>query len=36
MTLAGVHSRVLSMLKITRLDKVLTLAANVDEAEARE
>ena len=36
MTLAGVHSRVLSMLKITRLDKVLTLAANVEEAEARE
>jgi hypothetical protein len=35
MTLAGVTSRVLNMLKITRLDKVLTLAASVEEAEAR-
>ena len=35
MTLAGVNSRVLNMLKITRLDKVLTLAASVEEAEAR-
>jgi anti-anti-sigma factor len=35
MTLAGVNSRVLSMLKITRLDQVLTLAASVEEAERR-
>jgi anti-anti-sigma factor len=35
MTLAGVTSRVLNMLKITRLDKVLTLAASVEEAEAQ-
>jgi anti-sigma B factor antagonist len=35
MTLAGVNSRVLNMLKITRLDKVLTLTASVEEAESR-
>lgn len=35
MTLVAVNSRVLSMLKITRLDQVLTLASSVEEAEAR-
>jgi anti-anti-sigma factor len=33
--LAGVTERVLSMLQVTRLDLVLTLAVNVEEAEAR-
>jgi anti-anti-sigma factor len=33
LVIAGVNSRVLSVLQITRLDKVLTLAANVEEAE---
>jgi anti-sigma B factor antagonist len=31
---AGVIPRVLSVLQITRLDKVLTLTATIDEAEA--
>jgi anti-anti-sigma factor len=35
MALAGVVPRVLNMLQITRLDKVLTLAATVEDAEAR-
>jgi anti-anti-sigma factor len=34
--LAGVTARVLNMLQITRLDRVLTLAASVEEAEGRE
>ncbi len=34
LVVAGVNSRVLSVLQITRLDKVLKLAATVDEAEA--
>lgn len=33
--LTGVTTRVLNMLQITRLDRVLTLAASVAEAEAR-
>jgi anti-sigma B factor antagonist len=33
LVIAGVNSRVLSVLQITRLDKVLTLAATVEEAE---
>jgi anti-anti-sigma factor len=32
--IAGVSPRVLSVLQITRLDNVLTLTANVEEAEA--
>jgi len=35
LTLAGVTPRVLSMFHITRLEQVLTLAATVEEAEAR-
>lgn len=35
MALAGVVPRVRNMLQITRLDKVLTLVATVEEAEAR-
>lgn len=35
MVLAGVVPRVRSMLQVTRLDKVLTLVATVEEAEAR-
>lgn len=34
LVIAGVNSRVLSVLQITRLDKVLALAATVEEAEA--
>ena len=34
LTLAAVGPRVMSMLHITQLDKVLTLAATVEEAEA--
>jgi anti-anti-sigma factor len=34
-TLAGVTPRVLTMFHITRLEKVLTLAHTVEEAEAR-
>jgi hypothetical protein len=32
--IAGVNSRVLSVLQITRLDKVLALAPTVEAAEA--
>ncbi|MGA8743338.1 MAG: STAS domain-containing protein [Terracidiphilus sp.] len=35
LTLAGVTPRVLSMFHITRLEKVLTLAASVEEAETK-
>lgn len=35
LTLAGVTPRVLSMFQITRVQTVLTLAATVEEAEAR-
>src|SRR5271165_2218179 len=34
LVIAGVNPRVLSVLEITRLDKVLTLMATVEEAEA--
>ena len=34
LVLAGVSPRVLQMLKVTRLDRVLTLKATVEEAEA--
>jgi anti-sigma B factor antagonist len=34
LVLAGVSPRVLQMLKVTRLDRVLTLTATVEEAEA--
>jgi anti-sigma B factor antagonist len=34
LALAGVSPRVLGMLQITRLDKVLTIAATVEDAEA--
>ncbi|MGC1461570.1 MAG: STAS domain-containing protein [Terracidiphilus sp.] len=34
LVIAGVNPRVLSVLQITRLDKVLSLAATVQEAEA--
>lgn len=33
LALAGVAPRVLSLLQITRLDKVLTIAATVEDAE---
>ena len=36
LTLAGVTPRVLSMFHITRLEKILTLTATVEEAEATE
>ena len=35
LSLAGVTPRVLSMFRTTRLEKVLTLAATVEEAEGR-